>query len=55
MRHQRIDIVASDPALHLWKFGRDLVGFARAKIEHIAEQGACALGRVDQREVAGDF
>ena len=36
-RHQRIEIVAADAALHLGKFFRDLGGFALAERQHVAE------------------
>ena len=36
-RHQRIEIVAADAALHLWKSLRYLGGLALAEIEHVAE------------------
>ena len=36
-RHQRIEIVAADAALHLWKPLRYLGGLALAEIEHVAE------------------
>ena len=36
-RHQRIEIVAADAALHLWKPLRYLRGLALAEIEHVAE------------------
>ena len=37
-RHQRVDVVAADPALHLGKARRDLVGLARAEREQVARQ-----------------
>jgi hypothetical protein len=36
-RHQRIEIVAADAALHLWKPLGYLGGLALAEIEHVAE------------------
>ncbi len=36
--HQRIEIVAADPALHLRETRRDLVGLARAERQEIARQ-----------------
>ena len=36
-RHQRIEIVAADAALHLWKPLRYLGGLALAEIEHVPE------------------
>jgi hypothetical protein len=38
-RHQRIDVVTADPALHPGKARRDLAGLARAEREQIAGQG----------------
>ncbi|KNX42614.1 hypothetical protein ROTO_09160 [Roseovarius tolerans] len=37
--HQRVDIVAANAALHLRETGSDLIGFARAQIEHLPKQG----------------
>ena len=37
-RHQRVEIVAADPALHFWKFFRDLGRLALAEVEHVAKQ-----------------
>ena len=37
-RHQRIEIIAADAALHLWKLFRNLGGLAFAEIEHVAKQ-----------------
>ncbi|MDZ7710889.1 MAG: hypothetical protein U5K36_13175 [Roseovarius sp.] len=34
--HQRVDIVAPHPALHLREARGDLLGLARAQIEHLA-------------------
>ena len=50
-RHQRIEIVAADPALHLWKFFRDLGGFARAQRQHVAKQVGPAVVARDLAEV----
>ena len=36
--HQRVEIIATDPALHFRKTCGDLGGFALAEIEHVAEQ-----------------
>ena len=51
-RHQRIEIVAADPALHFWKARGDLPGLAGAEIEHVAEQGARAVVRIEIGEIA---
>ena len=42
-RHQRIEIVAADAALHLWKPLRYLGGLALAEIEHVPKQRQPAL------------
>ena len=42
-RHQRIDIIAADAALHLREFVGDLVGLARAERQHVAEQRLTSL------------
>ena len=54
-RHQRIDVVAADAALHLWKPLGDLACLAFPEIEHVAEQREPAFGRVDLRQVARHF
>jgi hypothetical protein len=51
-RHQRIEIIAADAALHLWEFFRDLRGLARAEILHVAKQVEPAVARIHLREVA---
>ncbi len=51
-RRQRIEIVAADAALHLGKARGDLVGLAGAEIEHVAEQGARAVARIEIGEIA---
>ncbi len=38
LRHQRIDVVAADAALHLGKARRDLIGLAGAQREQVARQ-----------------
>ena len=43
-RHQRIEIVAADAPLHLWKSLRYLGRLALAEIEHVAEQREPAVG-----------
>ena len=45
-RHQRVEIVAADAALHFGKFPGDFVGLARAEIEHVAKQRKAAVARV---------
>ena len=50
-RHQRIEIVAADAALHLRKPLGYLRGLAFAEIEHVPEQGKPALGRVHPRQI----
>src|SRR4051794_26519911 len=50
--HQRIEIVAADAALHLWKARSDLLGLARAEGEEIAEQGARIVADINVREIA---
>ncbi len=51
-RHQRIEIVAADPALHLREFFRDLGGLARAEIEHVAKQVHAAIAGIHLRQIA---
>ena len=49
--HQRVDVVAADPALHLGKARGDLVGLARAEREQVARQRLAAAnssGRSDR-------
>ena len=48
-RHQRIQIVAADAALHLGKLVRDLGGLARAERQHVAKQCEPAVVRIDVR------
>ena len=54
-RHQRIEIVAADPALHLREFIRDLGRLALAEREHVAKQRKRGVGRVHLGEVARHF
>ena len=51
-RHQRVEIVAADAALHLRKSLGDLGGLALAEIEHVAEQRKPAIGRIHARQIA---
>ena len=37
-RHQRIEIIAADTALHFWKAPFDLIGLARRNGEQVAHQ-----------------
>ena len=53
-RHQRVDVVAADAALHLGKARRDLVGLARAEREQIARQRAQRRIRRQVGEVGRD-
>ena len=55
-RHQRVDVVAADPALHLGKARRDLVGLARAEREQVARRAARSgefAGRSDRSAATG--
>ncbi len=51
-RHQRIEIIAADAALHFWKFPGDFSRLAFAKRQHVAEQIEATLIRIQLLEVA---
>ena len=51
-RHQRIEIVAADAALHFWKSFGDLGRLALAEIEHVAKQRKPALRGIHPRQIA---
>ena len=51
-RHQRVEIVAADAALHFRKSFRDLGRLALAEVEHVAEQRKPALRRIHPRQIA---
>src|SRR3982074_365685 len=51
-RHQRIEIVATDAALHFWKFLGDLDRLALAEIKHVAKQTESAVARIPLPEIA---
>ena len=51
-RHQRIEIVAADAALHLWKFLGDFGSLALAKRQHVAKQVKPAIAGIHLRQIA---
>ena len=54
-RHQRIEIVAADAALHFRKSLGDFLGLALAQRQHVAKQSRSHLAGVGAREIARDL
>ena len=54
-RHQRVEIIAADPALYLRESFGDFFGLARAEVEHVAKQCKSAIIRARWRQIPRDL